>query len=894
MNKQEILYKLYEKTGEEKDETCKALVGNICDLIKFLSDDIDLKNFPLLASFLRTETRSRLDDIVKELESVLNELHNYLSKNPTKEIKAAAIQNMRNAKKKPNIIVISIFVAVAIVVLVFGILSAVGKISSVWCNVFGILDCVLGIGFFVYELYDDKLNKQKIDDGNPEIIAKYVIKNNIKTIEKGAKVAYGNIDETYNSPTVHGNGNTFIFNNHNWINSITMATVIFLLVVIIIVVLIVGNLKNDIKVSPTNPSSNPTDSVINDNISYVSLLIDNLRIVTLESKNEIEKAESAYDALSATEKSQIMNYDKLQSARSTYNILYTSHLIKGLGTITLNSKTAIEEAEMVYSVLNTTEKTQVNNYTELQSARNVYEVLYIIENLGTTTLESRIAIEEAESAYNALNATEIVQVSNYYKLKSARKVFDVMYNISSLGEITPNSKIAIEEAENVYNSLDKNEQALVSNYEDLTNARAYFDYISQFIFTLLSNHAYSIAAKNPSSLSGDVIIPNELEGISIIAITSDGFKNGSFTSITIPNGFVSIGESAFDGCVSLTKILIPSSITSIGDGAFNGCEKLRFNKFDKALYLGNENNNYVVLIKAENTSIDSCNINENTKVIYYQAFYDCSSLRSLIVPNGVTNIGGNAFQNCLLITSITIPSSVTSIGSSAFVGCLLITSITIPSSVTSIGNDVFFLCLNLKSVLVSPNNTKYCDVDGVLFNKDKTTLICYPEGKIEQSYVIPDGVQSIGNSAFLACTKLTSITISSSVTSVGDLAFYLCTSLKNIAVSPNNIQYCDVDGVLFDKDKTSLVYYPQGKTEQSYIIPNSIKSIDKGAFMQCNSLTSVTIPNSVTYIGDCAFKTSLEITFDGTVAVWNFVRKHSSWTGGGSLTIHCKDGDIQV
>ncbi len=254
-----------------------------------------------------------------------------------------------------------------------------------------------------------------------------------------------------------------------------------------------------------------------------------------------------------------------------------------------------------------------------------------------------------------------------------------------------------------------------------------------------------------------------------------------------------------------------------------------------------------------NSSVKTVIIENGVTSIGKHAFQGCASLISITILNSVTSIGDSAFYNCTSLTNITIPNSVTSISRHAFCNCTSLKSVTIPNSVTSIGSSVFYNCTSLTSIEVSGNNKNYSSLDGVLFNKDKSELITYPAGKTDSEYAIPNSVTSIGYGAFYACTSLANITIPSSVTSIGDHAFYNCTSLTSIEVSDNNKNYSSLDGVLFNKDKSELITYPVGKTDSEYAIPNSVTSVDSYTFDKCISLTSVTIGNSVTSIGEYTF-----------------------------------------
>ncbi|MGO9199216.1 MAG: leucine-rich repeat protein [Limisphaerales bacterium] len=250
---------------------------------------------------------------------------------------------------------------------------------------------------------------------------------------------------------------------------------------------------------------------------------------------------------------------------------------------------------------------------------------------------------------------------------------------------------------------------------------------------------------------------------------------------------------------------------------------------------------------------------------------------------------------------VTIPSTidglpVTAIGDGAFECCSGLAGITIPGSVTQIAEQEFDDCSFLSAISVDTANTAYSSLNGVLFDKKRTTLIQYPPGRAG-GYAIPSGVAAIADYAFQYCTELTNLTIADSVASIGDYAFFCCFNLTNftmpdgvtnigdsafngcdgltritipgsvinigdqafmcryllaINVDPANTAYSSMDGVLFDKDQTTLLQYPEGRGG-SYAIPSGVARIGDYAFEGCAGLTNVSLPDTLTNIGDYAF-----------------------------------------
>ena len=216
--------------------------------------------------------------------------------------------------------------------------------------------------------------------------------------------------------------------------------------------------------------------------------------------------------------------------------------------------------------------------------------------------------------------------------------------------------------------------------------------------------------------------------------------------------------------------------------------------------------------------------------IGYDAFYGCSGLTSVTIPNSVTSIGDGAFYYCSGLTSVTIGNGVTSIARSAFEGCTNVTDVVVPGWKCTIPFNA------VTNLVISKGTTSIGDI--AFYNCSGLT-----------SVTIPDSVTSIGDRAFYNCSGLTSIAIPNSVTNIGSLAFFNCNGLMSISVADDNPNYKSINGLLLSKDGTTLI---QG-LNMDVAIPGSVTNIGNYAFYNCGGLTSVTIPDGVTSIGDSAF-----------------------------------------
>ncbi|MBR0161135.1 MAG: leucine-rich repeat protein [Oscillospiraceae bacterium] len=309
-----------------------------------------------------------------------------------------------------------------------------------------------------------------------------------------------------------------------------------------------------------------------------------------------------------------------------------------------------------------------------------------------------------------------------------------------------------------------------------------------------------------------------------------------------------IGNSAFNGCSSLESVYIPAGVTSIGTLAFNGCAALTD-----------------IIIPRTVTNIG------------IWAYRSCTSLKRATILGEITAIPSACFQQCSALSYVGIPGRVSEIGPSAFAGCDSLQTICFSGSVSdwasiTIGNNNDSLS---SGQLYTDAVYGTCGVSAVWIFLSTGELNIIGEGEINSydslgspwreycdqisQVTIFDGITTIGAGSFQNCTSLTTIFIPSSIETIREHslivggAFLHCNEMTEIFVDEENPYFCDVDGVLYSKDLTELVYYPSGKNNTEYSIPEQTITIREGAFNWSRNLKKVIIPDSVKTIGQWAF-----------------------------------------
>lgn len=365
---------------------------------------------------------------------------------------------------------------------------------------------------------------------------------------------------------------------------------------------------------------------------------------------------------------------------------------------------------------------------------------------------------------------------------------------------------------------------------------------------------------------GEVTIPSEYNGENtefrgcvISGIFGSAFKDSGVTVLNIPDTITHfVGD--LSGCYSLTEINVDdnNSVYSSQDGVLFNKDKTELLKYPEGnvrreytvpdgviSIVDNSSNDYLEIVNIAdsvesigNSAFSDCdalfevNIGSGIKSIGDEAFSFCDSLSSIKLPEGLTSIGESCFERCVSLGNVTLPNSLVTIGDRAFYGCENITEITIPENVTDVGYLTFTGCSSLTEINVEENNAAYSSLNGILFNKDKTILIRFPQASEISSYAVPESVITIDEHAFLDCYKLAEVSLPDSLQTIMDSAF----------------------------SETGLV---------SIVVPENVNTIGFWAFNDCENLKSVIILNPDCDL-NCGFEQA-EYTFPNNITLYGYL-----------------------
>ena len=435
---------------------------------------------------------------------------------------------------------------------------------------------------------------------------------------------------------------------------------------------------------------------------------------------------------------------------------------------------------------------------------------------------------------------------------------------------------------------------------------------------------------------GDLVISSSVNEIISFYKGCGGYSDYNVIGLYIPKSVNSIGDFAGEKFLALEKLVISDGCKSIGNCAFrmvyynvesklstieipDSIEKMGYDVFEDTKWLNDQPDGEVYIGKVfykykgkmpENTNIDIksgtraiaglaftngselCNISlpESIKGVGPLAFRGCSKLNQIELPNSIENIEERAFSGCTSLNSINIPESLKVINYGIIEDCKNIVSIDIPKNVNEIDPTAFYGCDSLQRISVEEENTTFSSVDGILFNKDKTSILLY-RNRDSNTYNIPSTVKVIGKMAFIGCnnlknisipegvneigekafmnTEITEIKIPQNVKTIGNSAFEECRNLKNIEIPDNVItignstfHYCtQLKSVKISNNITIIgVYTFAGCYSLTNVeIPSGVTEINYGAFEGCRGLESINIPKSVTSLGNEVFRSCTKV-----------------------------------
>lgn len=467
--------------------------------------------------------------------------------------------------------------------------------------------------------------------------------------------------------------------------------------------------------------------------------------------------------------------------------------------------------------------------------------------------------------------------------KTGRKLFALLLAFVMLAAAVPFSAAAEDEFELEYSVRHENYNPNTGEYDD------YYVHITGYT----------------GEAVGEITIPDEIGGNPVTTIREHAFRGADkITKIKFGKNVFEINESAFEGCVGLTELTVPGNVGHIDKKAFAGCTSL------KSVKIGEGFRKLWEDAFKDCTALESVELPESLEQL--DGFEGCSSLKTINIPSGITVI--KDFEGCSSLESITLPEGTKEIPTYAFKDCTSLKKIVIPEKVRVIGVEAFKNCTSLAEIVFSEHshlssigfdaftNTAFyndkanwedgvfylgnCavgsadDISGKCKIKDNTTVLVdrlFENRKGITEVILPEGVRTIGNDAFLGCEALEKVEFPS--TDIGYLGsgaflgclslkkvviysvdlmskdtFFNCPSLEDITIIKGNPNCSTIDGVLFTSSETTLECYPEAKAGKTYVIPEHVRYIGQWAFGNNQNIKTLVIPEGVSSIGADAFR----------------------------------------
>ncbi len=480
----------------------------------------------------------------------------------------------------------------------------------------------------------------------------------------------------------------------------------------------------------------------------------------------------------------------------------------------------------------------------------------------------------------------------------------------------------------------------------------------------------------------NIEIPSEINGLPVTDIEYKAFcENEIIKSVTIPSSVTSVGDMAFENCKNLAQITLPDTLTYIGQDILSGTAFAKENTNEGLLYYGKyllsadklgvpenvtvkDGTAYISAYTFMDCRVKTVNLPSSLKIIGDNAFYLCDELTSVNIPEGVTEISYGAFWGCSTLDEVSLPSTLTIIGGSCFADCVSLKSLDVPESVdelpdgmlagcksvtefeikdtvAAIGYGTFagtnikslhipasvnFMmsigsCPELAEITVDSNNKCFFAENNVLFEKSfingSISIIFVANNEALESYVVPDIVKTIDFNALSENKTLKNLTLGKNITEIYD---FNAPNLENIYVNPENTTYTSANGVLFKDNGTTLEFYPMGKKDSEYTVPDGVTKLDSGCFKNNPYLTVLTIPDTVkelrhTVIESCKNLTTINmcpcevsyfwpILFCDSLTTINYSGTYTAWDSmeidvyngenKAGLYLYCIDGMVEL